>query len=317
MGENSKPCYAAQIRLNNIESRWMMIFLHVIHETDDSLTGDLCVGHLGSPEVTGTYLAITSDRCKIQRCAWCHCVRLTQTHRLICNMTSSGHFVTLTWGQILTLTFQGHQLYHSTRLNARNTMVLKEMLCRHWFTSYSRKKNVFDKTSYVWNFWLIQPKLWDLAQFWWNNGERASSELSFAFFGFALSIIVSEIMANIPKNTTVRSKSWPLLTSGDLNIDLRKKYPIYFWKTLLRAIDRLIACLPSPISFWVTWGGHFDPPPPPWRSWLRPPPGRGLNDLTLTWLDLTLSQMAKWPSPLTWKWKIAHKTCVECLIYLF
>ena len=176
MGENSKPCYAAQIRLNNIESRWMMIFLHVIHETDDSLTGDLCVGRLGSPEVTGTYLAITSDRCKIQRCAWCHCVRLTQTHRLICNMTSSGHFVTLTWGQILTLTFQGHQLYHSTRLNARNTMVLKEMLCRHWFTSYSRKKR-FRQNQLFLKFLAYTAKTMRLSsilmKYWWKSFFRA------------------------------------------------------------------------------------------------------------------------------------------------
>ena len=42
-----------------------------------------------------------------------------------------------------------------------------------------------------------------------------------------------------------------------------------------------------------------------------------LNDLTLTWPDLTLSQMTKWSSPMTLKWKITHKTCVAGHFSLF
>ena len=42
-----------------------------------------------------------------------------------------------------------------------------------------------------------------------------------------------------------------------------------------------------------------------------------LNDLTLTWPDLIFSQMAKWSSPMTLKWKITHKTCVARHFSLF
>ena len=89
-------------------------------------------GHLRSPEVTNRHLPITFDQKEIETWDWCQYVRLGQANRLICNMTHFGHHVTLrsdlTWGQTLTLTFQSHFIYGSTRLNETNTMVSNSLL---------------------------------------------------------------------------------------------------------------------------------------------------------------------------------------------
>ena len=76
-------------------------------------------------EATNRFLPITLDWKEIERWCWPHCVCLAETHRLICNMTFSGQ--TLTWGQILKLTFQGQIIVHSTRLGERNTILTLEM----------------------------------------------------------------------------------------------------------------------------------------------------------------------------------------------
>ena len=70
--------------------------------------------------------------------------------------------------------------------------------------------------------------------------------------------------------------NWPLMTSSDLNIDIRKKNHPNKTESPYRALERFFPRLSILLSFRVTQGGHFDPPPPPWRSWLKPPPGRGL-----------------------------------------
>ena len=46
-----------------------------------------------------------------------------------------GSRVTLTWGQILTFTVQGH-VYLSMRRDERNTMPFEFYLYRAWFKSY-------------------------------------------------------------------------------------------------------------------------------------------------------------------------------------
>ena len=61
---------------------------------------------------------------------------LVNTLRLICNL---GQAVTLTWGQSLTLTFQGHAIYVSMRLNEANTMVSKLLLYHFKHRSYHWK----------------------------------------------------------------------------------------------------------------------------------------------------------------------------------
>ena len=76
--------------------------------------------------------------------------------------------------------------------------------------------------------------------------ERAFQELSFAFFGFGVAIIVPEIMAGIPDKTIIFRKFdlwWPLLTSI---FTWAKKWPKWLRTGSLRAVDRRIA---RPSSF--------------------------------------------------------------------
>ena len=65
-------------------------------------------------EVTNRFLQITWDWEELETWKWSQCVCLVNTLRLICNL---GQAVTLTWGQILTLTFQGHAIHVSMRLD--------------------------------------------------------------------------------------------------------------------------------------------------------------------------------------------------------
>ena len=124
---------------------------------------------------------------------WSHCVSFIKTHRYICNMTYLGHYVTLTWGQILTLTFQGHAIQASMRLDEANTMVSKSLLYHFKHGSYHRKtvslKNaVFDLS------WPLTPEPLVLGEIWRQLSERAFQELSIAFLNFDVAVTGTEIM---------------------------------------------------------------------------------------------------------------------------
>ena len=96
-------------------------------------------------EVTDRFLQITWDWEELETWKWSQCVCLVNTLRLICNL---GQAVTLTWGQILTLTFQGHAIHVSMRIDKANTMVSKLLLYHFKHRSYwktdSLKNAVFD-----------------------------------------------------------------------------------------------------------------------------------------------------------------------------
>ena len=82
-------------------------------------------GHFRSWKVTSSFSGIPFDRDQLE--GWKHhrCVQAKDTDRLICNITFSDQVMTLTWGQIFNVTFQGKIIYHSTRLDKRNTMLAK------------------------------------------------------------------------------------------------------------------------------------------------------------------------------------------------
>ena len=84
--------------------------------------------HQRSLEATDSFLSVTLDCKEIEHWGWLHCVCLIKTHQLICNMTYFGYYVTLTWGQILTLAFRGHIIYLSNCLDERKTMMLLPIL---------------------------------------------------------------------------------------------------------------------------------------------------------------------------------------------
>ena len=129
-------------------------------------------GHLRSPTV---FLRITFDPKKIETWEWSHCVLPSRridtyaTHRYICN--ASIH---------MTLTFQGHAIHVSMRLDKTNTMVSKSLLYHFKHGSYHQKtvslKNfVFDLS------WPLTPKPLILGEIWRHLSERAFQELSIAF----------------------------------------------------------------------------------------------------------------------------------------
>ena len=162
------------------------------------------------------------------------------------------------------------------RLDEPNTMVSKLFLYHfkhrsyHWKT-VSLKNAVFD----LW--WPLTLKRLTVGEICRRSIERAFQELSCAFFGFGVAIIVPEIMAGIPDKTIIFRKFdlwWPLLTSI---FTWAKKWPKWLRTGSLRAVDRRIARPSSFPSFRVRGGGVILAPPPPWRRWLRPPPGRGLK----------------------------------------
>ena len=107
-----------------------------------NLTSDLCKGHWPHLEAilrNKEFLPIAFDWKEIQTWGWSQCISLVETRRTICNMTYLGDLVTLTWGQILTLTFRGQKIYLSTRLGERNTMAPSPILYLSLFKHYSRK----------------------------------------------------------------------------------------------------------------------------------------------------------------------------------
>ena len=99
-------------------------------------------------EVTNRFLQITWDCEELETWKWSHYACLVNTLRLICNL---GHAVTLTWGQTLTLTFQGHSIHVSMHLDEANTMVSKSLLYH------------FKHRSYHWKTVLLKNAVFDLS----------------------------------------------------------------------------------------------------------------------------------------------------------
>ena len=82
-------------------------------------------GHLRSPMLSDCFSRMTFDRGVLEQWKHLSCVWLDETDRLICNLTLTSQVMSLTWGQIFKLTFQGQVIVHSTRLDERNTILVK------------------------------------------------------------------------------------------------------------------------------------------------------------------------------------------------
>ena len=190
MGKISTTSFSHQ----NISIHWEWCWLRSsVMTPGDSFHRWPSKGHLRSPKVTNRFLRITFDPKELETWEWSHCVSLIKTRRYICNMTYLGHHVTLTWGQILTLTFQGHAIHVSMRLDEANTMVSKSLLYHFKHGSYHRntvslKNAVFDLS------WPLTPKPLVLGEIWRHLSERAFQELSIAFLNFDVAVTGTEIM---------------------------------------------------------------------------------------------------------------------------
>ena len=91
MGEKPNPSHTHQVRLFYHELSYIRLLLMIQLQI---LVGVLDIGHLGSPEVTNRFLLMTHDWTEQETRAWSHCACLVATHRLICNMTYLGQYVT-------------------------------------------------------------------------------------------------------------------------------------------------------------------------------------------------------------------------------
>ena len=89
--------------------------------------------------------------------------------------------VTQNLGQILELTFQGHQTYVSICFDDINMMVLKEVILHKQFKSYSRKIVMSEKDHFGIH-WPLEPKLLTLGEIRWKIVAVPLQELSNVFF---------------------------------------------------------------------------------------------------------------------------------------
>ena len=111
--------------------------------------------HLRSYEVINNFLLITRDRMKLEMCNWCQSTRVIKTRRSICNMTLLGHDLTLTRGQLLKLTFWGHEAY------ALNASTRGTRWCQSHFSSLSSFQAISEKLL------LLNTDLFPFDDLWW------------------------------------------------------------------------------------------------------------------------------------------------------
>ena len=164
-------------------------------------------GHLRSPEVTNRHLPITFDQNEIETWDWCQYVRLGQTNHVIWPISViTWPWPDLTWGQTLTLTFQSHFIYGSTRLNERNTMVSNSLLCLSKL-KILLSKNRFGKFSNFDPWW---PQFWHESKNDRNDFEMLFRELSNAAFRFSLRRPGSEIMGGGAFKRPPPSRWWKI-----------------------------------------------------------------------------------------------------------
>ena len=166
---------------------------------------------------------------------WSYCVFHIKTQRFICNMTYLGHHVTLTWGQILTSTFQGHNVYVSMRLGETNTMVPKSSL-HHWKQRRYKRKKCFAKMRPFPAFMTSVGQMRDLNQTLKTGFARPFLSLSNESLNVLLLILVSEIIAKLlvysPPIFEKKCPFWPLVTSS--LTWLKNGLSIFFCRTRCR-----------------------------------------------------------------------------------
>ena len=207
------------------------------------------------------------------------CVQLDDTDRLICNMTLSGQVMTLTWGQIFKLTFQGQVIVHSMRLDERNTMPVKVSSYKAWVKSYCRK-TVSEKNRLFLQFLPSAGKTVDVRS---NLRELLRKGVNRAIecaFPRRCSSIGSRVMrwllGNFRHSTWKSAKfclQWPLVTWP---LTWPKNWPKwfrhYFWRSFERRLPRIATWPRSRVT-----RGVFKHPPPAGRGNPGPPAGRGLT----------------------------------------
>ena len=129
--------------------------------------------------------------------------------------------VILTWGQILTLTLQGHNVPTYVDASWRQDHDAAKIMSLAFLVHSYLQGTIFANA--ILTYWPLQPSPLKLGKFWRHASERALKGLSNTFFRGLLPIIGSEIMAHFRKNNIELRQIWPLVTSGNINIDLSEK----------------------------------------------------------------------------------------------
>ena len=125
MGKKSTPLYLYWRKLIWVKSHRIG---HMLTNQVKICIGYPSKGHLRSPEVTNCHLPITFDLKELETWDWCQYVRLGHWYAIWPISVTTWPWPDLTWGQTLNLTFQGHFVYGSMRLNQTNTMVSESLL---------------------------------------------------------------------------------------------------------------------------------------------------------------------------------------------
>ena len=171
MGENWQSPFLTEVIMNTLQQWITSIF-----DTLNMKMASVSPFSLRSSQVNnGIWLffsRITFDRGMLEQWKHLSCVWLVETDRLICNLTLTGQVMTLTWGQIFKLIFQDQVIIHSTRLNERITMLVKESSCKVWVKS-NCKKTVSEKNRLFWEFLPPGGKTVAVGQIWEDYSERA------------------------------------------------------------------------------------------------------------------------------------------------
>ena len=165
-------------------------------------------GHGRSPAV---FSGITFDRDQLEQWKHHRCVQADNMDQLICNMTLLGQVMTLPWGYIFNITFQGQIIYHSTMLDKRSTMLAKEMVYLYWVNSYYRKNHFYRKKRLFFSFCSLEAKPLILDQIWGNIEKKSKRGIE-----GALAQHCSYSSSRVMRQFVEKCWNRPNLTFGDL-----------------------------------------------------------------------------------------------------
>ena len=134
-------------------------------------------------KVTRSFSTITFHRDQLE--GWKHhrCFQAHKTDRLICNINFPDQDLDFDITDVdLRSNFQhcllrSNYVVHSMRLDKRNTMLAKEMLCLYWVKSDYRKTFI-PKNGLFFSFSSLEAKPFILDQIWGHIRERTLKELS-------------------------------------------------------------------------------------------------------------------------------------------
>ena len=183
--------------------------------------------------------------------------------------------MTLTWGQICNMTFQCQIIYHSTRLDKRNKVLVKEMLCRYWVKCYYRK--TFIEKRLFFSFCSLEAKPLILNQIYLRAYKRKSVKRDIeCAFAQHCSSFSSPVMCQFVEkcwnrpNLTLGDLWWPYFWP-DLKND-QSSFVMIFWRSFECRLPRVATGSRSRDR-----GGGGSQQPPAGGGKSKGPAGHGLN----------------------------------------